>query len=60
MFQQLKNIESAFRHLKLFTFVVVCCSTVLACYAISASYGEVQSLQGKVYVISNVQWPNRQ
>lgn len=53
MFQQLKNIESAFKHLKLFTFVVICCSATITCYAIYASFREVNSIQGKVYVISN-------
>lgn len=53
MFHQLKNIESAFKHLKLFTFVVVCCSAVIACYSIYSAFTEVNSIQGKVYVISN-------
>ncbi|PZP48176.1 MAG: conjugative transposon protein TraK [Pseudopedobacter saltans] len=53
MFHQLKNIESAFRHLKLFTFVVVCSAATVACYAVYASYREVRAVQGKVYVISN-------
>ncbi|QES88926.1 conjugative transposon protein TraK [Rhizosphaericola mali] len=53
MFHQLKNIESAFKHLKLFTFVIVICSAATACYTIYASFQEVHSMQGKVYVISN-------
>ncbi|QES88547.1 conjugative transposon protein TraK [Rhizosphaericola mali] len=53
MFRQLKNIESAFRHVKLFTFVVVCCAAIVSCYAIYTSFQQVQGLQGKVYVISN-------
>ncbi len=53
MFHQLKNIESAFRHLKLFTFVIVCCSATITCYAIYSSFQEVRAVQGKVYVITN-------
>lgn len=53
MFHQLKNIDSAFKHLKLFTFLLVSSAALIACYAIYASFQEVQSVQGKVYVLSN-------
>lgn len=53
MLHQLKNIESAFRHIKTFSLVLivavtgVCCSTVYWCIT------EVDKVQQRVYILSN-------
>jgi Bacteroides conjugative transposon TraK protein len=53
MFRQLKNIESAFQHIRLFSFVLITAVTVIGCYCIYACFNQVQRIQGKVYVLSN-------
>ncbi len=37
MFKQFSNIESAFRHVKLFTYVVVVASTILCAFTVYES-----------------------
>lgn len=53
MFRQLKNIESSFKHIRLFSFVLIGACIVISCYAIYESYRQVASVQGKVYILSN-------
>lgn len=53
MFKQFSNIESAFRHVKLFTYVVVVASTILCAFTVYESYRMVRKAEERVYVLSN-------
>lgn len=53
MFRQLKNIDTAFKHIRLFSFVLICACAAICCYAIYAAMKEVARVQGKVYILSN-------
>jgi len=53
MFHQLKNIDSAFKHVRLFSLVLIVASAVIACYAVYRSYAFVDTVQKRIYVISN-------
>jgi len=49
----MKNIDGAFRHIKMFTMVCVSGSFVVCCFAIYKSYSLVAEAQQKVYVLAN-------
>lgn len=53
MFKQMKNIDSAFRHVRSFTLVVVIGSIVFCCFTLYKSYQLVASLQSKIYILAN-------
>lgn len=53
MFQQFKNIETAFRHVKLFTCVVIGACMVTCCYAIFESYQVVDRAQNRIYLLAS-------
>ncbi|MFH7001163.1 conjugative transposon protein TraK [Flavobacterium plurextorum] len=49
----MKNIDTAFRHVRGFTMLVVAGSTLITCYAIYKSFSSVASMQDKVYILAN-------
>ena len=53
MFQQFKNIETAFKHVRLFTFVLIAAAMAICCYAITESYKMVDLAQERIYLIAN-------
>ena len=53
MFKQMKNIDSAFRHVRTFTLVVIIGSITLSCFALYKSYHLVANMQSKVYILAN-------
>lgn len=53
MFTKLKNIDTAFRHVRGFTIIVVCCSCISSIYIAWKSFTTVSSLQDKVYILAN-------
>lgn len=53
MFQQFKNVETAFRHVKTFTCVIIAACMVICCYAIYESFNMVEKAQGKIYLLAN-------
>ncbi|MEJ7737004.1 MAG: conjugative transposon protein TraK [Chitinophagaceae bacterium] len=53
MFKQMKNIDSAFRHVRSFTLVIILGSIVLCCFTLYKSYQLAASLQSKVYILAN-------
>src|SRR6188768_790579 len=53
MFQQLKNIDSAFKHIRSFSFLLIIGCIALCCYTIYKSYQVVQATQAKVYILAN-------
>jgi conjugative transposon TraK protein len=53
MFRQMKNIDTAFRHIRSFTLVVVICSVMLCGFALYKSFRLVSLMQSKVYILAN-------
>lgn len=53
MFQQLKNIDTAFRHVRLFTLAVILACVFICCYTVYKSYALITSTQERIYILSN-------
>jgi len=53
MFQQLKNIDSAFKHIKLFTFVIIGACTIICSYTMYKSFQMVTHVQERIYILAN-------
>ena len=53
MFTKLKNIDTAFRHVKLFTIIVVAVSCLVSIFAIYKSFSLVSGMQVKIYILAN-------
>lgn len=53
MFAHFKNIETAFRHIRGFTIIVVVCCAAISCFAIFKSYQAAQRAQDRIYILSN-------
>jgi conjugative transposon TraK protein len=53
MFQKAKNIDTAFKHIRIFTFLVVICSAGLCCFTLLKSYQSIQHAQSRVYILSS-------
>ena len=52
MFRQLQNIDSAFKHIRLFSFVLVTACVVICCYCIWESYRMVGKAQERIYLLA--------
>src|SRR5688500_12287043 len=53
MFKQMKNIDTAFRHVRSFTLVVVAGSIFLYVFTLYKSYQLVDTVQRKIYILAN-------
>lgn len=53
MFQQLKNIDSAFRHIRLFSILMIIACITLCCFTIYKSFKIVQETQARIYILAN-------
>ncbi len=53
MFKKLQNIDTAFRHIKLFTIVLIVVFSLICCFTIYKSFSLVSNMQDKVYVLAN-------
>jgi conjugative transposon TraK protein len=53
MFQQFKNIDTAFKHIRWFSFALIISCVGLCCYAIFKSYQMVQVTQARIYILAN-------
>lgn len=53
MFKQLKNIDSAFSYIRLFSIVVIIASAVITCFSIYKSYELVNEAQARIYILAN-------
>jgi conjugative transposon TraK protein len=53
MFQQLKNIDTAFKHIRLFSLVIVLACTFICCFTLYKSYQLVDQTQGRIYILFN-------
>lgn len=53
MFAKMKNIDTAFRHVRGFTMLIIACCSLITCYALYKSYSSVSLMQNKVYILAN-------
>lgn len=53
MFTQLRNIDTAFRHIKRFSICLILACILISCFAIWKSYEMVKTNQEKVYILAN-------
>ena len=53
MFQQFKNIDTAFRHIKLFSYLLIGACIAITCYAIFKSYQSSDNFKNHIYVLAN-------
>lgn len=55
MFKKPKNIDTAFRQMRMLTFMVVGCAILLCGFTIYKSFEMAKTVQGKIYVLANEQ-----
>lgn len=53
MFKHFKNIETAFRHIRLFSFVLIAATMAICCFTIAESYKMVRSSQDRIYILAS-------
>ncbi len=53
MFKKMKNIDSAFRHIRSFTLIVTIGCVVICCFVSYKSFRLVSQMQGKIYILAN-------
>ena len=53
MFSKMKNIDTAFRHVRGFTMLVIIGCILISCFALYKSFSLVSQMQNKVYILAN-------
>ena len=53
MFKQAKNIDTAFRQLRLFSILVIISCCLVSCYVIYNSYKSTAAVQSRIYILAN-------
>ncbi|PWA10475.1 conjugative transposon protein TraK [Flavobacterium laiguense] len=53
MFSKIKNIDTAFRHVRGFTMLVIGGCIVICCFTLYKSFSLVSKMQDKVYILAN-------
>lgn len=53
MFTKMKNIDTAFRHVRGFTMLVIAGCVAISCFALYKSFSLVSEMQGKIYILAN-------
>jgi len=53
MFQKMKNIDSAFRHIRLFSIVFIVACTVVSVFIIYKGNDLASKTQQKIYILAN-------
>lgn len=53
MFKKMKNIDTAFRHIRSFTLVVITGCVLICCFALYKSFSLVSQMQSKIYILAN-------
>lgn len=53
MFNKAKNIDTAFRHIRIFCVAMIAACMVISCYAVFKSFSLVGRMQEKVYILAN-------
>jgi len=53
MFQQLKNIDTAFKHIKAFSIVLIMACVAICCFTVFKCYQFVSNTQQHIYILAN-------
>ena len=53
MFKKMKNIDTAFRHIRSFTLVVIIGCVLICGFALYKSFSLVSQMQSKIYILAN-------
>jgi conjugative transposon TraK protein len=53
MFEQLRNIDTAFKHVRLFSFVIIGASIFTSCFTLLHSFQLIRQTQARIYILSN-------
>jgi conjugative transposon TraK protein len=53
MFRQTKNIDTAFRHVRSFTLLLVAACAAICCFALYKSFRLVETMQSRIYILAN-------
>lgn len=53
MFHQLKNLDTAFKHVRLFSLVLILANVIISCYAFFYALNFADAAQQRVYIISD-------
>lgn len=53
MFSQLRNIDSAFKHIRLFSIAMIAACVLICCYTIYYSVRMVTNVQKRIYILAN-------
>lgn len=53
MFQQLKNIDTAFKHIRWFSIAVIAACVLICCYTVYKSFQLITQAQNRIYILSN-------
>ncbi|WP_259070344.1 conjugative transposon protein TraK [Mucilaginibacter sp. X4EP1] len=53
MFTQLKNIDTAFKHIKLFSYLLIAACAGISCFAIYKSYQSSDKTKNTIYILAN-------
>ncbi|MBS1977852.1 MAG: conjugative transposon protein TraK [Bacteroidetes bacterium] len=53
MFRQLRNIDSAFKHIRLFSFGLVAACVMICGYTIYKSFQMIRHIEERIYILSN-------
>jgi conjugative transposon TraK protein len=53
MFQQLKNIDTAFRHIRLFSIIFLVACVSVCGYTVHKSFSLINASQARIYILSN-------
>lgn len=53
MFKKLNNIDTAFRHVRAFTMVIIVACALISVFALYQSFKTVNRMQDKIYVLAN-------
>ncbi|NLU91378.1 conjugative transposon protein TraK [Chitinophaga sp. Ak27] len=53
MFHQLKNLDTAFKHVRLFSLVLILANVIISCYALFYALNFADAAQQRVYIISD-------
>lgn len=53
MFQHFKNIDSAFKHIKLFSYLLIVACVAITCFSVYQSYRNSADFRSHIYVLAN-------
>jgi len=53
MFTQLKNIDTAFKHIQRFSYLLIVACTLITCYTVYKSYQSSTDFKNHIYILAN-------